>query len=187
MKIFGNYYSNAEDINNPNIGDVRVSFVYNDSTDISVLAVQTGETFTKYTSSYGKSESRLMDGIHSGKEMIEAIKKENNMLKWILRAAGALAVIIGFATILKPLSVVGGFIPLLGGVLQGMVGFAAFLLGLAVSLVVVAIAWIRFRPILGIGLLVAALALFVLVRMRAKKNKPKENTQVVEEQTNNEN
>ena len=187
MKIFGNYYSNAEDINNPNIGDVRVSFVYNDSTDISVLAVQTGETFTKYTSSYGKSESRLMDGIHSGKEMIEAIKKENNMLKWILRAAGALAVIIGFATILKPLSVVGGFIPLLGGVLQGMVGFAAFLLGLAVSLVVVAVAWIRFRPILGIGLLVAALALFVLVRMRAKKNKPKENTQVVEEQTNNEN
>ena len=170
-KVYGTYYTTSDNLDNPNVGDIRVSFKYNNSNEVSVLAVQTGNTFTDYTSSVGKTESRLMDGVHSGKEMVEVIKKENNILKWILRGAGVLLMFIGFATILKPISTIGGYIPLLGGVLQGAVGLISFILGLAVSLVVIAIAWIRFRPILGIALLVVVVGLIVLLKKRTSKKK----------------
>ena len=167
-------------LDNPKVGDVRISFIYNNSSDVSVLAVQTGNTFTDYTSSVGKTESRLMDGVHSGKEMVEVIKKENNILKWILRGAGVLLMFIGFATILKPISTIGGYIPLLGGVLQGAVGLISFILGLAVSLVVIAIAWIRYRPILGIALLVAVVGLIILLKKRTSKKKAEVPTDVTQ-------
>ena len=104
--ISGNYYTNAKDITKPEVGDYRISFVYNNSTDISVLAVQQGETFVDFVSKYDKSVNRVMDGVHSGIEMINIIKQENNMIKWILRAAGIILISLGFATILKPISAV---------------------------------------------------------------------------------
>ena len=170
-RISGNYYINSADLNTPAIGDMRVSFSYNNSTDISVLAVQIGESFTDYVSSVGKTESKLMDGIHSGKEMIEVIKKENNILKWILRGVGVIMMSIGFATILKPISTISGYVPILGSIVQGAVGLVSFVLGLAISLVVIAIAWIRFRPLIGIGLLVVVVALIVFLKKRSKDKK----------------
>ena len=181
-KVSSNYYTNSDDLANPKVGDVRISFVYNDSTDVSVLAVQTGDTFKDYVSSVGKTESRLMDGIHSGKEMIEVIKKENKILKWILRGVGLLVMFIGFSTILKPISTISGYVPLLGGIVQGAVGLVSFVLGLAVSLVVIAIAWIRFRPVLGIGLLVVVVGLLVFLKTKAGKKKAEETVQPVQPQ-----
>ena len=169
--IADKYYTSSQDISNPEIGDVRISFVYNDSTDVSILAVQIGDTFTEYTSSVGKKESRIMDGIHTGKDMINVIKKENNLIKWIIRAAGTLFIILGFATILKPISTITGYVPILGSIVSGVVGIVSFILGVCLSLVVIAIAWIRFRPILGICLLAAVVALFILLKKVLKKKK----------------
>ena len=183
-KMVNNYYINSEDYNNPVVGDIRISFVYNDSTDISILAVQTGKTFTEFVSKVGKKESRLMDGIHSGKEMIEVIKQENKLIKWLLRLGGAILIMLGFSTILKPISVIGGVIPLLGSIVEGAVGIISFILGLCVSLVVIAVAWIRFRPILGIGLLAAVIVLLVLVKTKFKKKPTNEEQPQVTEDNN---
>ena len=169
-KVIGKYYTNSADFNNPKVGDVRISFVYNNSTDISVLAVQTGNTFTDFVSKAGKSESRIMDGVQTGHEMINAIKNENKILKWVLRVAGVLLTVGGFSSILKPISAIGGVIPLLGNVIQSMVGLISFILGLAVSLVVIAIAWIRFRPLLGIALLAVVGVLIYFLYMKRKSN-----------------
>ena len=75
--ISGNYITNSENVNSPAIGDVRISFVYNNSTDISVLAVQQGNTFVDFVSEAGKLVNRVMDGTHSGAEMINVIKEED--------------------------------------------------------------------------------------------------------------
>ncbi len=175
MTVNGNYYTTSQDVNNPQIGDLRVSFKYNDSTDISVLAVQTGSTFTKFVSKVGKSESRLVDGIHSGQEMIENIKSENKLTKWLLRFAGIMAVVLGIATILKPISTISGFVPILGNVVQGMVGFVSFLLGLGISLIVIAIAWFRFRPVLSIILIAVVAGIIVVLKVFAKKKQSASN------------
>ena len=176
--VNGNYITNSKDINNPEVGDIRISFVYNNSTDVSVLAVQSGNSFKDYVSSVGKTVNRVMDGIKSGDEMIKVIEKENKILKWILRLVGAMMIVGGIATILKPISAVTSYIPLLGSVVGAAVFLISLVLGLALSFVVIAIAWIRFRPILGISLLVSALALviFVIIRGKNKKEVPVQNT-----------
>ena len=177
----GNYITNSKDLNKPEIGDMRISFVYNDSTEISVLAVQQRNTFVDFVSKAGKTINRVEDGTKTGAEMVENIKKENNLLKWILRAVGALLIISGIGTILKPISTISGFVPILGSLVGAAVGLISFILGLALSLIVIAVAWIRFRPILGIGLLAAAAALIIFIITRGKKAKPDTTIQTVNE------
>ena len=171
LKVYGEYLTNSEDINNPNIGDIRVSFTYNNSTDVSVLAVQKGNTFVDHVSKVGKRTNRIMDGIHSGEEMINVIEKENKLIKWGLRLLGLILCISGIAALFKPLSTLANFVPILGGLVDTAVGIVAFVAGLALSLVVIAIAWIRFRPLLGICLLVAALVLIFFLVKKSKSKK----------------
>ena len=183
LKASNNYLTNSEDLNNPKIGDVRVSFVYNNSTEISVLAVQQGNTFVNFVSKAGKSVNRVMDGTHSGTEMINVIKKENKFIKWLLRIVGILLIIGGIGAILGPISAISSYIPLLGNLVGAAVGLVSFILGLAIGLVVIALAWIRFRPLLGIGLLAVVAALVAFLVTRGKKSK--DTTPAVDQATNN--
>ena len=172
--ISGSYITNSKDMNNPEIGDTRIQYVYNDSTELSVLAVQKGNSFITFVSQAGKKINRVMDGIKSGEEMINVIKTENKILKWVLRAVGIIAVIAGVAALFKPISTLANFVPILGGLVNMAVGLVALIAGLAISLVVIAIAWIRFRPILGICLLVIV-GVLVFILIKKSKSKKVEN------------
>ena len=118
-----------------------------------------------------------MDGVRSGEEMINIIEKENKLLKWGLRLLGLILCCSGIAALFKPLSTLANFVPILGGLVDAAVGLVAFVAGLAITLVVIAIAWIRFRPVLGISLLAISLVLIIFLITKAKKKK-------VEVQTN---
>ncbi len=181
LTVSGNYVTNSKNLSSPEIGDMRISFKYNNSTEVSVLAVQSGNTFTDFVSKAGKSVNRVMDGSHSGEEMINVIKKENNILKWVLRAAGLLIIVLGIGTILKPISAITSYVPILGNIVGAAVGLVSFILGLAISLVVIAVAWIRFRPVLGFTLLGIVVALIVLLIIRSKNKKA---TEVVNDNQN---
>ena len=170
LTVSGNYVTNSKDLTNPAVGDVRISFVYNNTTDLSVLAVQKGDSFVDFVSSAGKRINRLWDGIHSGEEIINQIKAENKLIKWLLRLAGTVLCIAGFAAILKPISAITSYIPILGSIVGAAVGLVALVLGLCVSLLIIAVAWLRYRPLLGIGLIAVVVVLIVLLSMR-KKNK----------------
>ena len=171
LTVSSSYLTTSKDLDNPQIGDIRISFVYNNSNDISVLAVQQGSTFVTYISSYDKKINRVMDGTHSSKEIINVIKDENNFLKWILRLLGVLLIVFGFAAILKPISAVTSYVPLLGNIVGAAVGLVSLVLGLIVGLIVIAIAWIRYRPIIGISALLAVIALVAFLILRSKKTK----------------
>ena len=172
MTVSDSYVTTSNDLANPQVGDIRISFTYNNSTDVSVLAVQSGQTFVDFVSKEGRSINRVMDGVHSGIEMINIIRSEDNLLKWILRAIGIILCMLGIGTILKPISAVTSYVPLLGNIVGAAVGLVSFVLGLCLGFIVIAIAWIRFRPILGISLLVIVCALLVFLFIRGKKSKP---------------
>lgn len=173
LKISNNYLTTSEDLNNPQIGDIRISFVYNDSTEVSVLAVQKGTTFASFVSKAGKKVNRVTDGIHTGQDMITSIKKENKFLKWLFRILGTILCIAGFGAILGPISAIASFVPILGSLVDTAVGLVAFVLGLALSLLIIAIAWIRFRPVLGVILLAIVVALIAFLIINGKKLKNK--------------
>ena len=110
-----------------------------------------------------------------GSGVISHITEENNALKWILRLAGTLAVILGISLLFGPISTISSFVPILGGIVGFSVFLIAILAGLAISLVDIAIAWLFYRPLLGIILLAAAMALTIaIISIIKKKNKSKE-------------
>ena len=169
LKISNNYITNSEDIENPNIGDVRITFTFNDSSEVSVLAVQSDDSFVTFTSKAGKKVNKIVEGNHNGKDMIQSIRSENKFMKWLLRFFGFILCMAGFRTILKPISAITSYVPLLGSLVGTAMGLVSFVLALTLSLFVIAIAWIRFRPIIGISLLAVAAALIIFLIIRSKR------------------
>ena len=171
--VDGNYLTNSANLDNPSIGDIRISWKYNNWQKVSVLAVVSGNSFTDYISNVGKHVNRVEKGTLKSSDFTTKINDENNMMKWIFRALGAFIIFLGYSSILSILTTLTRFIPILGGIVGAVLGLLALLIGIVHSLIVIAIAWIRFRPILGIALLVIAVGLVILINMIISKNKKK--------------
>lgn len=170
MSISGNYMTTTKDINNPQVGDVRIKWLYNDWEEASILAKQKGNSFEDYVSKSDKNVNRVEKGILSGNEIVQKMIAENKMLKWLLRGAGLIIIFIGYLLILGPITTIASFVPILGNLVGGLLAIVSFLVGLVQSLIIIAIAWIRFRPVIGFSLLGGALLLFIIARIMAKKS-----------------
>lgn len=153
----------------PAIGDVRVTFEQTPAAIVSIIAQMKGNTFEQFKASNGYTFSRLQMGEADSMTMYEGARSDNKIMAWVLRVIGALCVILGLRMIFKPLSVIADVIPILGTIVEGGAGFVAFLLGLAWSLIVIAVAWIRFRPLWSGGLIAVAVVLLGISYMRGKK------------------
>lgn len=158
----------------PSIGDVRVTFFETPAAEVSILAKVNGDTFVPFRASNGNTFSRLSMGIQDMNSMFDAAKSGNATMAWILRGLGLVLCVTGFGMVFAPLKVLADVIPLLGSIVGAGTGLVAGLLGTAWSMVIIAIAWIRFRPVLGACLLGAALVLVILlfVKGRMKKAAP---------------
>ncbi len=170
-QIKNNYITNAQDMNNPNIGDIRISYVYNSYKNISILALQNEDSFTDYISSNGVKINRVEEGLLNSNAIINKIISENKMMKWIFRGLGAILVILGYTFILNLITTATSFIPIIGNIVGTGIALVSFLIGCIHSLIIFTIAWIRFRPIIGICLLIAVVVLIILLKKYTKKNK----------------
>ncbi|KPA17340.1 protein containing DUF1625, partial [Candidatus Magnetomorum sp. HK-1] len=74
---------------------------------VSLIAKQTGDTFSPYRTKVGREIEFLSVGYFTAEEMFEQAKSENSILTWILRFVGYLLMIIGFAMIFAPLFTLG--------------------------------------------------------------------------------
>jgi hypothetical protein len=148
----------------PDIGDVRVSYRYNASSEISVLARQFSDTFIDYRSERGVVINRLEDGIVPGYEIINIIEHENFIFRWLIRGMAAVFMFLGVGLVLNPLSAITGRVPLLGPLVGAAVGIVSFLLSLSLCLTIIALSWLAVRPLIGAGLLLLVVALLILLR-----------------------
>ena len=160
--------------NSPQVGDVRVTFTKVPPADISLIAQVDGSTFKAYRAKNGQSFSRVQMGTVSADEMILQARSENNMLTWVLRLVGVLLIVIGLKGMFGLLPMLFKVLPFLGSIVDAGVGLVSWILGLAWSFIIIAIAWLVFRPIIGISLLVLAIAGIVFLKRRGKKNEEKQ-------------
>ena len=157
----------------PEVGDVRITWTYiPDTVAISVASCQMGNTFTPYVAENGYKVDLLQMGTRSKDLMFQAAKDGNTMWTWILRLAGWFMMYIGLGMILKPLSVLGDVLPIIGNILEFGISIISFFVSSIVALVVISIAWLFYRPLLGIVLLAAAGGLVWLLIKRKKKSAP---------------
>ena len=150
-------------LGNPKIGDEKVEFTITHPGDVSVMAVQSKNSFTPYKTKSGKEKFLLYEGLLSAEEVVGAEESKAKFLRWGLRGLGVLLMFFGFNLFLRPLSVLADVIPFLGSLVGGATALIALLLSLGISLVIIAISWIFFRPLLGISLLVLAIGCLVLI------------------------
>lgn len=160
--------------NSPQVGDVRVTFTKVPPADISLIAQVDGSTFKAYKAKNGQSFSRVQMGTVGVDEMIEQARSENNMLTWVLRLVGVLLIVIGLKGMFGLLPMLFKVLPFLGSIVDAGVGLVSWIFGLAWSLIIIAIAWLVFRPIIGISLLVLAIGGIVFLKRRGKKNEEKQ-------------
>jgi hypothetical protein len=149
------------DPSSPKVGDLRVSYhgLPTGST-ISVLAAQSSGGFGTFTTPNGYTIHMASAGNHPAAEMIAQQRSTESIITWILRGVGLLVMWIGFSMLLGPLATMAAIIPFLGSIVRGAAAFVAFVISVPLTLVVIAIAWLAFRPLLGGGLLVLAAAAF---------------------------
>ena len=152
----------------PEVGDVRVTFEKVVPAKVTVMAVVDGDTFKPFKAKNGKRFQILVMGMKSGDEIIEAEKEANSMILWALRIVGILMVIGGLKGIFGFLETILKVVPFIAGIFGWGVGVVCTVVGVVWSLIVIALAWLFYRPLLGITLLVLAAFLIWVFAFKGK-------------------
>ena len=152
----------------PEVGDVRVTFEKVVPAKCTVMAVVDGDTFKSYKAKNGIRFQTLRMGKKSGDEIVDADKEANNMFLWIFRLVGILMVIGGLKGIFGFIETILKVVPFIAGIFGWGVGVVCTIVGIVWSLIIIAIAWLFYRPILAICLLAIAAFLIWVFAFKGK-------------------
>lgn len=154
----------------PAVGDIRVRFRLVPEGTVSLVAQQAGNSLISYATRSGGKLHLLDRGSLAAEEMFASAHQANTVLTWALRVAGFFLLMVAFSMILRPLAVFASILPFLARIVETGTSVIAFLLAGVLWTIVVAVAWIFYRPVLGIILLLITVALIILIvrRLRMK-------------------
>jgi len=157
VQLQGNQFYLGNNPSTPQIGDARVIFEVARPTTVSLIAKQVGDSFDSWTTPRGRTVEQILEiGSFNADELLDIKESENRLLTWILRAVGWAMMFVGILLVLKPISVVADVLPILGDIVGFGAMIVAFLLATMLSFLTIAIAWVAYRPLVGIPLLVLA-------------------------------
>ena len=159
------------DADNPQIGDVRITWsAAPQQAQITLVAQQRGHAFVPYVAKSGYTVDLLRNGSYTAAEMFEHAMQQNQILCWVLRGVGVLLMLVGMCMALLVLRGLVGWIPLLGGLLEGGVILVGLAAGVLVSLVIIASAWFFYRPLLAAGLIFFGVIPVYYLISRSRRN-----------------
>jgi hypothetical protein len=179
----GYFYHNLNLVSssNPEIGDCRIAFeiVQPDTVSIVAFYATPGQTLNPYSTDRGGTILFLKRGTFSAAEMFAEAEAENKQLTWLIRVLGFVGMFVSVLLILQP---VANFIEILPcGVGDFMAGTmkccvfptVAFIITFPLSLLIISLAWVVYRPAIAIPVAVAAFGFLVYGcrQSRRKRNK----------------
>ena len=154
----------------PQVGDLKVSYFLTPNGPVSAIGRQTGGGLSPYQTKAGGTLYIIDPGERDAAQMFKQAESENAILTWIVRGVALLAMGIGFALVLSPLSVLASVVPFLGSLVGAGAGLTALVLTLALGPLTIAIAWFAVRPLMAIGVVAAGLiAAFLVSRLRSSR------------------
>ena len=144
---------------NPDVGDTRVTFAVVQPQTVSILAQQMKDTFCRYQTRSGDAILLVESGTHSAAEMYAHAHSQVTFFAWMGRLGGLVLFYCGLLVLVQPLVTVVDVVPwvgpALGNALEGITSCLLFPIALLLSLVVIALAWISYRPVVAGGFLLA--------------------------------
>jgi hypothetical protein len=180
----GFYYGG--DSNAPAVGDTRITFEAVEPDTISIIAqVKKGTTSSNsnsnynldtFTTSRGGSLLFVERGTFTSEELFIQADADNTTLAWILRVAGFMLMFFSVLLVLQPLATALDIIPFIGDFMQGglekcIFPTIALVISVPVSLFVISMAWVAYRPYIAIPILAVCFALIVCLCIRVRKAK----------------
>lgn len=162
----------------PEIGDERIYFEVIYPQEASVIAQQSGNSFVPYITKGDRKIEMIHLGLQTAEEMYIAEEQKNTLMRWLLRALGFMLMFGGLGAMLRPISAVLGGLPLIGNVLEegagALIGIVAGLVAISGTFIVIAVAWVFHRPLVGLGLLAFAAVMLYLTKKFAEPPAVKE-------------
>ena len=152
----------------PLVGDVRVSWTVAPLTQVSVVGRQTQTGLSPWQAGNQREILMAEKGIVDARTMFKHGEDENALLTWILRVVGFVLMFAGFRALLSLFEVLADIIPFFGNIVGAGASLVALLLTLVLAPVIIAIAWIFYRPLVAIGVLIVGAGLAYGVRALMK-------------------
>ena len=150
-------------------GDVRVTFKVVLPHDVTVVERQDGNTLSPWPASDGETLSFVRDGRVPAAKIFADAQSMNSKITWLLRLVGLLVMYFGLKRVLGPIDSLVDVIPILNGIVAMGTSLAAGLVAGACALLTIGVAWVFYRPWLGIPLIAVGVGLLVKVFMKKKK------------------
>lgn len=175
VHVNGNVLYFGKNPNQPQIGDMSITFTKVLPGEASVIAEVNGTTLQPFVAKNGKTLSVLTSGAMSMDMMYQNEHKGNSVLTWVLRLVGLLLVIGGLKGIFGIVTALLKVLPFLADIVGLGIGLVCSVLGAVWSLLVIALAWVAYRPVIA-GVLLAVI--IVLIVFLVKKGKDKKKTEV---------
>jgi hypothetical protein len=166
FRVDGQHLYRGANSNQPAIGDVRVDFLGIAGQTLSVVAGDAGGTLAPYRSGNGYVIALLQPGVADAAGMFGKKEAEEGNLTWILRGVGFVMMLVGFMMISSLLTTLASAVPFFGGLVEAGVFIFGLAAAVPITLLTIAIAWVAHRPLLGVPLIVAGVAFFVLMHRR---------------------
>ena len=140
----------------PEVGDVRVTWTQIIPAKVTIISQVDSDTFKPYKAKNGKRFQTLVMGKKDAADIFESAHNSNTFWLWTLRIIGILLVIAGLKGIFGILETLFKVVPFLAGIVGWGIGLVCTVVGIVWSLIIIALAWLFYRPLLGITLLVVA-------------------------------
>ena len=172
FKREGDEFYRGANSGSPQVGDIRVSFSIVPEGTHSIIAEQSGSSLKPFTTRGGRELLLMRTGTVGADAMFEKAQADNTALTWMLRVGGVVLMWLGFTMLFKPLVVLADVLPIAGRVVGAGVGFVSILIAIVLSLMTIALAWLWYRPLLGLALVGIAVTAFYFLFKRVKKAEP---------------
>nr|CAB3267102.1 transmembrane protein 43 [Phallusia mammillata] len=155
QKTYGHYYYNGDDSTNPKVGDYRVSFQcagkshlseHGLADRVSILGLLHNGQFVPYTTKNKRTVALLYHGLKTSDEVLDLQHSYNNATTWLIRCLGFALMFVGLNIMSRIVVTIVDWVPIVRGIVALSVMMFNLSLALFLSMVTIALCWLRFHP-----------------------------------------
>lgn len=182
LSIDDDYFYHTQNPRRPEVGDVRVRFSFaglsgetspvGPAQTVSIVAMQRGEQLMPFKTKSGDTLEILYLEELSAEEVFAREHQYNTMKTWGLRAAGWALMCLSIQLAMRIIYTLVDWVPILRDLVSVGLKIFALCVSCSLSLLVIGVGWLFYRPLVAAALGALALLPVFLARSRlpAKKN-----------------
>ena len=160
-------YAGYGSIDNPGLGDVRISYqAVVPTSNVTLYGERHGKEIQSYDWKGEVTLFRIIEGTH--KEALKTMHGEHVTMTWILRLVGFFLMWMGLSSVLGPIHAIMDIVPFIGSAGRFVVGLVLFPVALVLSLITIIVSNIFHSPVLML-LTIGAVVGFAMYWVKRKK------------------